>query len=167
MSAPAATAPSASALAEGLQAIGLPELVATAALLERLDRKYVVPLELLEPLAPALRRSHRVLAVDGRRVFRYRTLYYDTPELTSFRDHVRGRRRRFKCRVREYVDAREDWLEIKLKGRRGRTDKVRVRCAQRPASAAAGPLLAVLDDALRRAYGRPAPPLLVPVLSME
>jgi hypothetical protein len=166
MSAPAATAPSTSALADGLAPIGLAEAVATAPLLERLDRKYVVPIDLLPPLAAALRSSHRALVIDGRSAFAYRTRYFDTPELASYRDHLQGRRRRFKCRVRHYVDAGDHWFEVKLRGSRGRTDKVRARCGPLGGGPLPGAQLEVLRGALAR-DGRPAPPLLRPSLAME
>jgi hypothetical protein len=166
MSAPAATAPSTSALADGLAPIGLAEAVAAAPLLERLDRKYVVPVDLLPMLAGALRASHRALVIDGRVAFGYRTRYFDTPELAAFRDHLQGRRRRFKCRVRHYVDAGDHWFEVKLRGPRGRTEKVRAPCAPHGGGPLPGDQLEVLRGALAR-DGRAAPPLLLPSLAME
>ena len=77
-------------------------------------------------LAAELRASHRVLEIDGRREFTYRTTYFDTPDLRVFRDHQQRRRRRYKARSREYVDSGARMFEVKLKGARGRTVKHRM-----------------------------------------
>jgi hypothetical protein len=57
----------------------------------------------------------------------YRTKYFDTPELTSYHDHRRGRRRRCKVRVRHYLERQVSYLEVKLKGARDSTAKARWR----------------------------------------
>ncbi len=116
---PIETAPSTPAFAELLGPIGLGEVAASpAALLERVDCKYIVPVETAERLARRLRDTHRLLTIGGRSSFRYRTVYYDTPDLASFREHLQGRRRRFKCRSRVCADSGEHWFEVKLKGPR-------------------------------------------------
>jgi hypothetical protein len=110
--------------ADRLDPIGLEELVATgAALQDRDERKYLVPLDRLDALAAALAPTHRALEIGGGRAFRYATTYFDTPGLTLLREHVQGRRRRFKVRRRTYLDSGQSQLEVKLKGRRGRTVK--------------------------------------------
>jgi hypothetical protein len=162
-----ATAPSTSAFADLLGPIGLEEVAASsAALPERVDRKYIVALDVLERLAQPLQATHRVLTIGERSSFRYRTLYYDTPDLASFHEHVQGRRRRFKCRSRVYVDSGEHWLEVKLKGPRGRTDKRRLACDPPPPGALSGPGLIFLRASLADAYGRQAPVLMRPSVSM-
>lgn len=108
---------------DALPGIGLAELNATAGLQARLDRKYVVSAAQLELMLDRLTGTHRVLELDGRREFRYRTTYYDTADLLSLREHLQGRRRRYKCRKRLYVDSDRCVLEVKLKGSRGETVK--------------------------------------------
>ena len=165
---PVATAPSTPAFAELLRAIGLAEVAASPATLQqRVDRKYVVPLETVELLVGRLRGSHRLLTIDGRSSFRYRTVYYDTPDLASFREHVQGRRRRFKCRSRVYVDSGDHWLEVKLKGPRGRTDKRRLSCDPLPPGLLSGAGLDFLRASVADAYGRPAPILMRPSVRMD
>jgi hypothetical protein len=162
-----ATAPSAPAFAEVLRPIGLPDVAASsAALLERVDRKYIVSVEMVELLAERLRASHRLLTIGGRSSFQYRTVYYDTPDLAAFYEHVQGRRRRFKCRSRLYADSGEHWLEVKLKGTRGRTDKRRLACEPPPPGVLGGPALAFLRASLADAYGRRAPVPMLPTVSM-
>jgi hypothetical protein len=112
-------------LAAGLNPIALDELLATAELQTRVDRKYIVPREmyswLLEKLAP----DTRVLEIDGRRSFRYESVYFDTPDLISYRGTAYGRRRRFKVRTRTYLDTCDCLLEIKTRSGRGETVKER------------------------------------------
>lgn len=111
-----------------LDPIDLPTLEGAAALLDRVDRKYVVPLEVASRLVTDLARSGadwRVLEIDGRRCFGYTSVYFDDGHLSTYRAHVQRRRRRYKVRVRRYDDSELCMLEVKRKGLRGRTEKVR------------------------------------------
>jgi len=113
------------AVLDTLPRIGLAELDARAALQTRIDRKYLLPVEeagrLLEVLAP----QAVVLEIGGIRQFAYESLYFDTPELSSYRRTAHRHRRRFKIRTRTYVDSGTCWLEVKVPGLRGSTVKYR------------------------------------------
>lgn len=109
----------------GLAAIGLEELVARGALQTRTDRKYFVPAAVFEQVAAELAADHRVLDIDGKRLFSYLTVYFDTPELLTYRAHLQRRRKRYKIRTRTYVDSGECMLELKLAGRRDGVVKLR------------------------------------------
>ena len=113
-------------LASAFAPLTLAELNARAELRQRVDSKYVVPLESLESLLSQLAGSYAVLEIDGGRQFTYRTTYFDTPSLTTYRAHMQQRRRRFKCRSRQYVESGLNFFEVKLKGRRGETVKERL-----------------------------------------
>ncbi|GAA1831126.1 VTC domain-containing protein [Luedemannella flava] len=106
-------------------AIGLDELLALAALQTRVDRKYVVPLGEVDALLAAAVTGARVLEIDGARSFAYESLYFDTPDLLSYRLTAYRRRRRFKIRTRCYLDSGDCWLEVKTAGQRGSTVKNR------------------------------------------
>jgi len=109
-----------------LQPIGLEELVAKAALQTRVDRKYVLGrLEAAEVLA-ALDPGTRILEIDGARASSYESVYFDTPDLLSYRMAAHARRRRFKLRTRSYVDTAEAYLEVKTRGARSTTVKERL-----------------------------------------
>lgn len=110
-------------LVERLEPIGLAELDAATALQDRIDRKYLLTPGQLPALLDRIAGSHRILEIGGLRSFRYLTTYYDTPDLLTYREHLQGRRRRFKFRRRRYLDTDRSSLEVKLKGRRGRTIK--------------------------------------------
>lgn len=140
-----------SPLVDALPAIGLAEAVAAADLQDRLDVKYVVTLDQLAAVVERLGETHVALQVGGLRAFAYETTYYDTPCLQAYRDHVQGRRRRWKCRGRTYADTGRRAVEVKLKATRGRTVKHRAELEPSAASA-----LALLDESLLGAYGRRA-----------
>lgn len=106
--------------------ISLDELVAEAELLTRVDRKYLVPASRLPELLGGLDDATRVLEIDGSRGSAYVSMYFDTPDLLSFRLAAHGRRRRFKLRSRHYVDTHAAFLEMKTKGSRGATVKERI-----------------------------------------
>lgn len=145
--------------------IALGALERDAALGERMDVKYIVRVDQLEAMLAILASSHRILEIDGGRIFRYRTTYYDTPDLLTFREHRSGRRRRFKLRRRRYLDTGREMLELKLKGRRGLTVKHAV-----PYDGGEQLDAAALDfarDTLRATYARELPSPLVPALIVD
>ncbi|MFB2586669.1 polyphosphate polymerase domain-containing protein [Herbiconiux liukaitaii] len=108
-----------------LEPIGLDELVQRAALQTRIDRKYVLPATALPSVAEGLAPGTRVLEMHGIRGFRYESVYFDTPQLTSYWMAARQRRHRFKMRTRSYVDSADTYLEVKTKGARSATVKDR------------------------------------------
>ncbi len=153
-------------LVDGLRQVGLAELEATAALLERMDRKYVLPIATLGRLLEALHDSHAALEIDGIREFEYRTTYYDTAGLQTYRDHVQRRRRRFKARAREYLDSGDCAFEVKVKGARGRTVKHRMGYDPQLAETLTEPALTFLLECVRRSYGGRLDERLHPTLTM-
>lgn len=108
--------------------ITLAELDARAALQTRRDRKYLVPATTATGVL-AERPNLAVLEIDGLRHFRYRSLYFDTPDLAAYRGAAAGRRRRFKVRLRWYDDQQHAVLEVKTKSGRGETVKQRIDAA--------------------------------------
>lgn len=152
------------AVALRLEPITLAELNAAAALQRRVDHKYVIDAATLEPLADALAASHRVLEIDGRRSFEYWTVYFDSESLGSYRSHVQGRRRRFKCRCRHYVDTGRFTFEVKLKGHRGMTVKKQLGYASADASALTAEAAAFVRGVLQEAYGQSFDEELAPTL---
>ncbi|MFG2140446.1 polyphosphate polymerase domain-containing protein [Streptomyces sp. NPDC048650] len=142
--------------------VPLAEVQARAELLARYDNSYLVPVEVFADFAAELTDRRRpggpfaALCINGRRWFRYHSVYYDTPDLRSFHDHRQGRRLRYKIRERLYEDTGERQFEIKLKGRRGET--VKHRQPLMPGAAALGPApRGFLASVLDRSYGIAAP----------
>lgn len=99
----------------GFQGVGLAELTARAGLMHRVDRKYILDADQLDQVLDRLPRTTRVLEIEGRTSFGYRSLYYDTPALDSYRMAAHGRPRRYKVRSRRYLDAGGSFLEVKTR----------------------------------------------------
>lgn len=99
----------------GLPHVDLAELNATAALLTRVDRKYVLTRPQLDALLADLPAGTRALAVCGERTPAYDSTYLDTPQLDAYLDAAHRRRRRWKVRTRTYVDSATTFLEVKTR----------------------------------------------------
>lgn len=111
---------------QGLPAISLEELNDSAALQTRTDRKYILTSDQARELLPLLAAGSRVLQIDALRSFNYSSIYFDTPELDSYRLAAHPRRRRFKIRTRSYLDSGACFLEVKTEGAREQTVKERI-----------------------------------------
>lgn len=117
------------ALGAALPSVDLPTVLERAELQDRVDTKYVlfpaVLGRLVERLETELETAVDVLDIDGRRRFAYESRYLDTADLRTFRDHLQGRRRRFKVRTRSYLDTGGSHLELKEAGAGSGTQKMR------------------------------------------
>ena len=147
-----------------LAPITLAELVERAGLQTRIDRKYLLPEPVAAQVVAGLAGSARVLEIGGRRDLGYSSLYFDTPDLTSYHLAARGRRRRFKVRRRTYLDTGQSFVEVKTRGGRGSTVKERTPDDDGCTPDLDAPRRRFVDDVLCRA-GIPAVAWrLVPVL---
>jgi hypothetical protein len=151
---------------EDLPAVGLEEVMSQAALLDRIDVKYVVAVDRFAALVERLARTHAVLEHDGRRAFPYRTTYFDTADLATYRAHHQRRRRRYKCRTREYVDSGLVAFEVKLKEARGRTVKHRMPYERQWRDDVTPSALAFVRETVVRAYGHEPEGTLQPTLAV-
>ncbi|BBC34813.1 Molecular chaperone [Streptomyces graminofaciens] len=109
-----------------LRPISLDELVERAELLTRLDRKYMLPVTDLPFVVGGLDEDVQVLETAGQRQFGYRSVYFDTPGMDGYLGAARRRRRRFKLRIRTYMDSGQHFFEVKTRGPRGTTVKQRI-----------------------------------------
>ena len=98
-----------------LDPISLEQLDEQASLRRRVDSKYVVRDEVAGAAMRSLAGGYRGLEIDGRRCFTYESVYFDTPDLRCFRDHVDGARPRFKVRSRYYRETDACFFEVKVK----------------------------------------------------
>jgi hypothetical protein len=112
---------------DSLSRIDLDTLDSMWAFQTRNDRKYVVEAAVVPWMADELPTETKMLEIEGRSEFSYQSVYFDTPQLRSFRDAAHHRRRRFKVRTRTYLDSGLQTLEVKTKDGRGRTIKHRIR----------------------------------------
>jgi VTC domain len=119
-------------LIDAYEPLSLQELLALdgAALLDRIDVKFLLrPEQLLRALQPLLG-CYRVLCINDVRLQHYHTLYFDTPDFTFYQQHHNDVRSRYKVRFRTYVDSRLSFLEVKVKTNKDRTVKNRIPVAQ-------------------------------------
>lgn len=109
--------------------ITLAEVDRLASLQTRVDRKYVLTADAASAIVPILATRSAVTTVPSAagdlRACWYRSTYFDTPDLESYRRTATKRRHRFKVRTRTYVDTATSFLEVKVRGARGVTEKVR------------------------------------------
>ncbi len=108
-----------------LDHVDLAQVLNLAELQTRVDRKYLVPHTVFAELIGLFETRLCALEIHGRRVFNYESVYFDTPELLSYHQHLQGRRQRFKVRTRTYLDSDETVLEVKTEGGRDETVKDR------------------------------------------
>lgn len=136
----------------GFETITLDELNGKAAMLERLDNKYIVSAPDFRPAFAAFAEFFDVLEIDGKRSFTYATRYFDDEDRRGYYDHHQGRRKRCKVRVRDYVDAGFSFLEVKLKDKRSVTVKKRLRL-DRPVNELDQRCMAFVETCHRDLYG--------------
>lgn len=106
--------------------ISLAELNEKAAMQTRIDRKYIVDAAYAAEVLATLPADAAVLEINGEREFAYDSVYFDTPDLESYRLGATGRRNRYKVRTRSYVDTGDTFLEVKTEGARSVTVKERI-----------------------------------------
>src|SRR6185312_8918761 len=152
------------AAAAVVEPIGLDELMALAELQTRVDRKYFVPADVFRRMIGELAGELRVLDIDGLRTFGYESVYFDTPELTTYRAHVQRRRQRFKARTRTYTDSGLTMFEVKLTGAHGETVKQRLPYPAEHRAELTDEAEAHLGAALSAAYHQDVPAGLQPTL---
>jgi hypothetical protein len=96
-------------------------------LLNRVDKKYLMHMSQLSHFLTSLSEDYDILEHNEKRMLRYETAYYDTPELDFYRMHLVGKAHRFKVRKRIYLDTATQFLEIKTKTNQGKTEKLRLQ----------------------------------------
>lgn len=98
-------------------------------LMNRIDTKYVVAVPTLHAILQEAAIQYYVQEIDGARLADYRTTYLDTVDYRMFSMHEHGHAVREKIRVRTYVASGLNFLEIKNKNNKGRTEKRRISVA--------------------------------------
>jgi hypothetical protein len=103
-------------------------------LMNRTDTKFIFTVNQFEMIMDEIKDQYRVLEVDGKRLSRYETLYYDTGKFDLYNEHHKGKLNRYKIRHRTYVESGIGFLEVKFKNNKGRTIKTRISKADAPRS---------------------------------
>jgi hypothetical protein len=142
-----------------LPGVSLTTVVAGAGLQTRTDRKYLVPIDRFAAFVALLPEQMAVLDIGERRLFRYESVYFDTPDQHLYRQHLQGRRRRYKVRSRTYLDSGDCMFEVKLKGRRSQTVKARMPYQVDDRHTITSEARGFLDETLNDQYGLTSPAL--------
>ena len=95
-------------------------------LMNRTDTKFVTTQALLCQLLQLAVDEYYAQEIDGARIARYFTAYFDTPDRQMYIAHQNGHLNRQKLRIRSYVDSHLNFLEVKTKNNHRRTKKKRV-----------------------------------------
>jgi hypothetical protein len=143
----------------GRSPVSLERVLSVARLTTRVELKYIVPLARLPVVLQRLPQELAVLDIDGRRIFDYESVYFDTESLALYRGHVQGRRKRYKARVRSYCDSGDAMFEVKFKGLRGQTVKERLPYEFQRRDELTPEGREFLDSVISEAYGVTVPPL--------
>lgn len=99
-------------------------------LMDRTDTKFIFTSVQLPLFLELLKDDYKVLDVNGNKISRYESLYFDTKDFDLYHCHHRGKPNRFKIRFRKYVESDLNFFEIKFKNNKGRTIKDRVKQKQ-------------------------------------
>ena len=95
-------------------------------LMNRIDTKFVTTMPVLRQLLELAREDYFVQETGGLRISPYYTLYFDTDDCKMYQVHEAGHLVRQKLRIRSYIDAGLNFLEVKTKNNHGRTKKKRM-----------------------------------------
>ena len=108
--------------------IGLDDMKAVR-LMNRVDQKYMAPASQLPLLLQLVANSYYVQQIEGNPIAPYRTLYFDTADLSMYTAHHNQKLNRQKLRVRRYRSTNTTFFEIMNKDNKKKTRKVRIPIA--------------------------------------
>lgn len=107
-------------------AVAPPALLQARALQQRVDRKFLLAACDTTRVLAHLQQTHCVVYAGTQVWARYHSVYLDTPARDLYHAHRRGRRPRYKLRIRHHLDRGLSFLEVKKKEQSGRTVKHRL-----------------------------------------
>lgn len=95
--------------------------------MDRRDTKFAFHAKQLALILQEAAPFYNCLETKTSRSSSYQTLYYDTKDLSLYRQHHNGVLHRYKVRHRSYLNSGEGYLEVKFKNNKGRTIKSRIK----------------------------------------
>ena len=102
------------------------EETAEVNLMNRIDRKYWFHVSQLNELLKKSLPFYSILEINGERLMKYETTYFDTVDDKMYLTHHNQKLNRYKVRRRNYVTSATGFFEVKLKTNRRRTVKERI-----------------------------------------
>jgi hypothetical protein len=118
-------------LLQAFEPINLKEMDSVK-LMNRTDTKFIFNIGFFPKVMEEVMSHYRVLEIEGKRISRYETLYYDTQQFELYYRHHQGKLNRYKIRHRTYVESGIGFLEVKFKNNKGRTIKTRIPLSEVP-----------------------------------
>ena len=98
-------------------------------LMNRVDQKFCLKKALLPGILDEIAGDYSVLEIENEVILPYQTTYFDTADDKMYLSHQNGKLNRYKVRSRKYVISDNNFLEIKFKTNKGRTQKERIHRA--------------------------------------
>lgn len=147
--------------------ITLEGLNAKAEMMSRIDNKFVIEGWVLQGLVPELAQAFDILDIENQRFFTYATRYFDDDVKSAYFEHHQGVRKGFKVRVRRYLDAGLCFLEVKVKGQRGMTEKYRMPYDPEAQDALSSDARDFAKETYSAQYGKPFDYVLIPSLDVQ
>jgi len=95
-------------------------------LFDRVDFKYVFPLDQLPEILESLNERYDLLLTNKNGLNTYVSHYFDTGNFQMYLNHHNGLKNRSKVRFRQYLDTNTAFFEIKQKTNKERTIKSRI-----------------------------------------
>jgi hypothetical protein len=95
-------------------------------LMNRFDFKFILNSEEASYLLNILCNEYDVISNNEQLVRGYETKYFDTKQRDSFYLHHKGKLPRHKIRTRTYLDTNDQFVEIKYKNNKDKTEKFRI-----------------------------------------
>ena len=101
----------------------------TFSLMNRFDFKFLLTSTEATHLLNNLADQYDVISNHDQLVRQYETRYFDTAQRDAFFLHHKGKLPRYKIRTRTYLDTNDQFLEIKYKNNKDKTEKFRIESA--------------------------------------
>lgn len=111
---------------EQFRSISLSEMDGVT-LMNRSDTKFILLISEVNGVLKSVLNDYHILEIDSERIMTYNSLYFDTPTFDFYNWHHNGKVNRLKIRIRNYVESKIYFLEIKSKNGKGITKKDRIR----------------------------------------
>jgi len=95
--------------------------------MNRIDRKYWFHISQLHEFLASALPHYYILEINGERLFKYRTTYFDNSKNLMYLSHHNKKLSRYKVRRRKYLVSDTCYFEIKEKNNKRRTVKNRIQ----------------------------------------
>lgn len=100
---------------------------ASVEFMDRIDARYLFDKAYLEEIIQKIRPHYQLIHFEGKRLFQYDTLYFDTPERLFYYQHLAGKLNRYKIRSCRQVETNEQYFELKSRNNKSFTRIQRIR----------------------------------------